>query len=125
MQNVLIYDREEVFRRNLSSVLESKGFNVKDASRPGEAVKYMMSRRFGAVVFCVELEDMDCMQIVSAIIRDINYKLPFIVVSGSKVPLSSVTSIIHESFRLFQKPVDCNEIVEAISEAVMINANIK
>jgi DNA-binding NtrC family response regulator len=52
-----------------------------------------------------------------------NYKLPFIVVSGSKVPLSSVSSIIHESFRLFQKPVNYDEIVEAIHDAVMINSN--
>ncbi len=125
MQNILICDREEFFRRNLSGALQAKGFCVKDASRPGEAVKYVLNQRFGVVVFCVESEDMDCIQIVLAIIRNMNYKLPFIVISGSKVTLSSVSPIIHESFRLFQKPVDCNEIVEAIGEAVMINANRK
>ncbi len=125
MQKILICDYEESFRYKLRDILESKGFYVQEASKPSEAVKYVLSHRFGVVVFCMESEDMDCVQILSAIIRDINYKLPFIVVSGRKVPLSSVSSIIHESFRLFQKPVDYDEIVEAIREAVMINANSK
>ncbi len=120
MQNVLIYDHEEVFRRNLGSVLQAKGFNVQDASRPGEVVKYVLNHRFGAVVFCIEYEDTDCIQILSAIIREFDYKLPIIAVSGSNMPLSSVSSIAHESFRLFQKPVDFDEIVEAIREAIMI-----
>jgi DNA-binding NtrC family response regulator len=120
MQDILICDREEVFRRNLTGVLESKGFNVKNTSRPGEAVKYVLSHRLGAVVFCVESEDMDCIQMLLAITRGFDYKLPVIVVTGSNVPLSSVSSIIHESFRLFQKPIDCNEIEEAVREAIII-----
>ncbi len=43
-----------------------------------------------------------------------------VIITGSNVSLSSVSSIIHESFRLFQKPVDCNEIEEAIREAVSL-----
>ncbi|MHC4268393.1 MAG: response regulator [Planctomycetota bacterium] len=125
IQNILICDHEESFRYKLRDVLESKGFSVQEASKASEAVKYVLKQKFEAVVFCTESEDMECMQILSAIIRGIDYKLPFIVVIGSNVPLSSVSSIIHESFRLFQKPVDCNEIEEAIREAIMINANIK
>jgi DNA-binding NtrC family response regulator len=123
MQNVLICDPEESFRNKLRDALESKGFHVQEASKPSEAVKYLLNHRFGVVAFCLESEDMDCVQILVAIIRDMNYKLPFIVVSGREVPLSSVSFIIRDSFRLFQKPVDCDEIVEAIHDAVMINAN--
>jgi hypothetical protein len=39
--------------------------------------------------------------------------------------LSSVSSVIYESFRLIQKPVDYNEIVEAIRDAVQVKANCK
>ncbi len=64
------------------------------------------------------------MQVFSAI-KTIDYKLPVIVVTDSDVALSSVSSIIHESFQLFQKPVDCNEIEEAVREAVQVKANSK
>ena len=64
---------------------------------------------------------MNGIQIFSAI-KAIDYKLPVIVVIDSNEPLSSVSSIIHESFRLFQKPVDYNEIEESVREAVSVKA---
>ena len=118
MQNILIYDSEESFRYKLRDALESKGFYVQEVSRPSEAVKYVLMQRFEAVVFCLDSVDMDSVSLLSAI-REIDNKLPVIIVTGSNVSLSSVSSIIHEFFSLFQKPVDCNEIEEAIREAVM------
>jgi len=124
MQKVLIYDNDELFRCNLKRVLESKCFYIQEASRPSEAVKYVLKERFDAIVFSLQPDDMNGTQIFSAI-RSIDYKLPVIVVTDSNQPLSSVSSIIHESFRLFQKPVDCNEIEDAIREAVDVKADNK
>jgi DNA-binding NtrC family response regulator len=105
-------------------VLKSKGFYVQEASRPSEAVKYVLKEMFDAIVFNLQSDDMNGTQIFSAI-RAIDCKLPVIVVTDNNEPLSSVSSIIHESFRLFQKPVDCNEIEEAIREAVKVKADNK
>lgn len=124
MEKVLICDSDRLFRYNLRSLLESKGFYIQEASRPSEAVKHVLKERFGAIVFNLQSDDMNGTQIFSAI-RAIDYKLPVIVVTDSNEPLSSVSSIIHESFRLFQKPVDCNEIEESIREALNVKANNK
>lgn len=124
MQKVLICDSDELFRRNLRNLFESKGYGVQEASRPSEAVKYILEKGFDAVVFNLQSDDLYGMQIFSAI-KTIDYKLPVIVVTDSNVTLSSVSSIIHESFRLFQKPVDCNEIEEAVREAAQVKANSK
>ena len=124
MQKILICDSDELFRCNLGSVLESNGFYVQEASRPSEAVKYVLKEMFDVIVFSLQSEDMNGIQIFSTI-KAIDYKLPVIVVTDSNEPLSSVSSIIHESFRLFQKPVDCNEIEEAIREAVSVKADNK
>jgi DNA-binding NtrC family response regulator len=124
MQKILICDSDELFRCNLRSVLKSKGFYIQEASRPSEAVKYVLKEMFDVIVFSLQSEDMNGIQIFSAI-KAIDYKLPVIVVTDSNEPLSSVSSIIHESFRLFQKPVDCNEIEEAIREAVSVKADNK
>ncbi len=124
MQKILICDSDELFRCNLRSVLESNGFYAQEASRPSEAVKYVLKEKFNAIIFSLQSDDMNGIQIFSAI-KAINYKLPVIVVTYSNDPLSSVSSIIHESFRLFQKPVDCNEIEEAIREAVNVKAGNK
>ncbi len=122
MQKILICDSDELFRCNLRSVLKSKNLHIQEASRPSEAVKYVLKEKFNAIVFSLQSEDMNGIQIFSAI-KAIDYKLPVIVVTDSNEPLSSVSSIIHESFRLFQKPVDCNEIKEAIREAVNVKAD--
>ena len=124
MQKILISDSYELFRCNLRGVLKSKGFYVQEASRPSEAVKYVLKEKFNAIVFSLQFDDLNGIQIFSAI-KSIDYKLPVIVVTDSNEPLSSVSSIIHESFRLFQKPVDCNEIEEAIREAVNVKAGNK
>ena len=121
MQKVLICDPDELFRCNLRSVLKSKNFYIQEASRPSEAVKYVLKEKFNAIVFSLQSEDTNGIQIFSAI-KAIDYKLPVIVVTDSNEPVSS---IIHETFRLFQKPVDCNEIEEAIREAVNVKADNK
>ena len=121
---ILICDADELFRRNLRNVLESNDFDVQEVSRPSEAVKYVLKEGFCAVIFNLQSNDLNGVQIFSAI-KTIDYKLPVIVVTDSDVTMSSVSSIIHESFQLFQKPVDCNEIEEAVREAVQVKANSK
>ena len=124
MQKILICDPDDLFRCNLINVLESKGFDVQEASRPSEAVKYVLKEGYGAVIFNLQSDDLNGVQIFSAI-RTIDYKLPVIVVTDNNVALSSVSSIIYESFKLFQKPVDCKEIEEAVREAVQVKADSK
>lgn len=124
MQKILICDPDKLFRYNLGYVLESKGFVVQEASRPSEAVKYVLKEEFGAVIFNMQLEDLNGVQIFSAI-KAIDNKLPVIIVTDGDVTLSSVSSIIHESFKLFQKPVGYIEIVEAVREATNMKVNSK
>ena len=124
MQKILICDPDKLFRSNLGYVLESKGFVVQEASRPSEAVKYVLKEAFGAVIFNMQLEDLNGVQIFSAI-KAIDNKLPVIIITDSDVTLSSVSSIIHESFKLFQKPVGDIEIVEAVREATHMKVNSK
>ena len=124
MQKILICDPDKLFRYNLGYVLESKGFVVQEASRPSEAVKYVLKEEFGAVIFNMQPEDLNGVQIFSAI-KAIDNKLPVIIVTDSDVTLSSVSSIIHESFKLFQKPVGDIEIVEAVREATHMKVNSK
>jgi len=124
MQKILICDSDELFRCNLRSALKSEDFYIQEASSPSEAVKYVLKEKLNVIVFSLQSEDMKGVQVFSAI-KAIDYKLPVIVVIDSNEPLSSVSSIIHESFRLFQKPVDYNEIEESIREAVNVKAGNK
>ncbi|GAX59288.1 response regulator containing cheY-like receiver, AAA-type ATPase [Candidatus Scalindua japonica] len=124
MQKVLICDPDKLFRWNLRYVLESKGFVVQEASRPGEAIKYVLKEGFAVVVFNLQSDDLNGVQIFSAI-KAIDYKLPVIIVTDGDVTLSSVSSIIHESFRLLQKPVGYNEIEEAVRDAIQVKVNSK
>ena len=124
MQKVLICDPDKLFRCDLRYVLESKGFVVQEASRPSEAVKYVLKEEFSTVIFNLQLDDSNGVQIFSAI-KTIDYKLPVIIVTDGDVTLSSVSSIIHESFKLLQKPVGYDELVETVRDAVQVKANCK
>lgn len=124
MEKVLICDPDKLFRWNLRYVLESKGFDVQEASRPSEAVKYVLKHGFDVVVFNLQQEDLNGVQIFSAI-KMIDYKLPVIVITDDNMTLSSVASIIHDSFKLFQKPINYYEIEEAVREAVQVKENSK
>ena len=124
MEKVLICDPDTLFRSNLKYVLESNGFVVQEASRPSEAVKHVLREGFDAIIFNMQAADLNGVQIFS-VLKTIDYKLPVIIVTDHDVTLSSVSSIIHESFRLFQKPVGHKEIVEAVQDAVLVKANCK
>jgi DNA-binding NtrC family response regulator len=124
MQKVLICDPDKLFRCNLRYVLESKGFVVQEASRPSEAVKYVLKEEFSTLIFNLQPDDSNGVQIFSAI-KSIDYKLPVIIVTDGDVTLSSVSSIIHESFKLLQKPVGYDELVETVRDAVQVKANCK
>ncbi len=104
MHEILICDPDKLLRLDLRYVFESKGFVVQEASRPSEAVKYVLKEGFGDVVFNLKPEDLNGVQIFSAI-KTIDHRLPIIIITDGDVPLSSVSSIIHKSFRFFQKPV--------------------
>ncbi len=124
MQKILICDPDRLFRLNIRYVLESNGFVVQEAARSSEAVKHVLKEEFDAIVFNVQPENINGVQIFSAI-KTINNNLPIIVVTDGDVTLSSVSSIIHESFKLFQKPLAYNEIVEAVRDAVQVKTNCK
>ncbi len=124
IHKVLICDPDALFRSNLRYVLESKGFVVQEASRSSEAIKSVLKEKFGVVIFNLQSEDLNGVQIFSAI-KTIDYKLPVIIVTEGDVTLSSVSSVICESFKLIQKPVGYNEIEEAIRDAVQVKANCK
>lgn len=124
MHKILICDSDELFRCSLMNALNTEDFYVQETSKPTEAIKRVLNEMFDALVYSLQSDDINGIQIFSAI-RAVDYKLPVIVITDSNGSLSSVSSIIHESFRLFQKPVDCNEIEEAVREAVRVKANDK
>ncbi len=103
-------------------MLESKSFIVQEASRSNEAMKYVLNEKFAAVVFNMQPEDLNGVQIFSTI-KTIDSNLPVISVTDGNVTLSIVSSIIHESFKLFQRLVGYNEIVAAVREATQMKVN--
>ncbi|MBO1223165.1 MAG: response regulator [Candidatus Scalindua sediminis] len=122
MAKVLVCDHEYSFRSSLRKSLESDGFSVHDISRASEALKYVLKEKFDAIVFNLQPDNMISTLIFSAI-RTIDKELPVIVITDSDESLSSVSSIIHETFRYFRKPVGYREIKEAINETIILKLN--
>lgn len=117
MKNILICENEQLFANHLKEFLESNGFFVLTTEGPSEAVKNVLKKEFDAIVLNLKSNYIDSTQAFYAI-RMINNKIPVIVIADNNEPLSSASSIIHEAFRYFSKPVSVEEIKEAINEAI-------
>ena len=122
MAKVLVCDHEISFRSSLGKLLESDGFSVHDISSSSEALKYVLKEKFDAIVFNLQPDNMISTLVFSAI-RTIDKELPVIVITDSDESLSSVSSIIHETFRYFRKPIGYKEIKAAINETIILKLN--
>lgn len=121
MAKVLISDNESVFRNDLRKLLELDGIFIQEASKPIEALKKVVKEKFDALIFNFTSEDVNSIQVFSAI-RELDKKLPVIIVVNKDESLSSASTIIHEAFRYFKKPTDCEEIKEAINDIIKMKS---
>ncbi|MEE9604326.1 MAG: response regulator [Candidatus Scalindua sp.] len=121
MKKILIGGHEQSFKNDLRTLLELDGFQMQEASKPGEALKKVLEEKFDVIVLHLQLDlDNTLSTLAFSAIRMVDRELPVIVITDNAETLSSIAPVVHEAFKHFHTPVDPKEIVGAIKEAINV-----
>ncbi len=110
---LLLVDDEADFREATASALMRRGFIVRDASSGAEALKLIPKGKYDIVVLDLRMPGMDGIETLGKI-REIEEKLPVIILTGHGRFQDAVAGINLEIVDFLQKPVDIEELEHCI-----------
>ena len=116
MARLLIVDDEEAARIILGKVLERAGHEVEFASNGEEAIQVYVRSTFDLVVTDLHMPEGDGLKFIKALIATLPEAV-IIAVSG-KGPELLAEAESQGVLAAFSKPIDPNELLEAIAKAV-------
>ena len=116
MARVLIVEDEPTDRVILAKLLERMGHEVYVASDGEEAFKTYLKNNIEIIITDLEMPDGGGLELIEAL-RALLPDAPIIVVSGMG-PKVLIEAESKGAFAAFSKPVDPDELVEAIAKAV-------
>lgn len=100
-------------------VLVAHGFDVTTADNGREAIERFDGRRFDAVVSDVAMPDLDGIALLRAV-RERDLDVPVILVTGSPSVDSAAQAVEHGALRYLTKPVEIDELVSTVENAVRL-----
>ena len=118
--NVLIIDDEEELVSALVERLEFRGFNADGATNAEDALKLVKEKEFDAVVLDVKMPGMDGLDIMKKI-KHTKPNLQVILISGHGSASLGEEGIREGAFDYLMKPVDIENLVVKINEAIQSN----
>jgi len=115
--NILIVDDVEAMRHSLSSALSAQGYRVTAAQNGNEALAFLLTERFDALVTDIWMPELDGL----GLIKQVRERLPALRVfaitgGGPKLTLEAATSIaeVWGAEKVFLKPFDEALLIDAI-----------
>lgn len=116
MPTILVCDRDPVFVDTMRRLLAQEGYSIETAARPSETIQRLVPGRYGAMVLglhSAEAEDVDVIPMINRIDR----RLPIVVVASDESLELERRARSGKLFYYAVRPVDGDEIKEAIREA--------
>ncbi len=115
-KTILVVDDNELFRKSLSLLLETNGYEVLEARDGEEALEIYSAYQPPLVITDIHMPHLNGVTLAKQI-KAINERTKVIIVSG--LPNTKAFFEIAEMFgarRCFEKPVDLNALCTAIAE---------
>lgn len=112
-KNILLVDDEEEFLETTSRRLRRRGYDVKTATRCGEAMPEVTAGWPDAVVLDVMLSNTDGMECLRRIKRQAP-QLPVVMLTGHASLQASIQGLEHGASDYCLKPIELDELVEKI-----------
>lgn len=112
-KHILLVDDEEEFLETTSRRLRRRGYDVKTATRCGEAMPIVAEGWPDAVVLDVMLSNTDGMECLRRIKRQ-SPQLPVVMLTGHASLQASIQGLEHGASDYCLKPIELDELVEKI-----------
>ncbi len=123
---LLIVEDNRDLRALVKEIMESHALKVFDATNGVEALTFIQSRRFDAVVTDVQMPGMDGFRLISKT-RELGYEMPFIFLSGRGNSRQLVEILKTMAFDYLEKPFNpdllSHKIWQAINYGSAVNSN--
>lgn len=116
MPQLILCDKSDLFRRNVSSMLKSEGYEVIPAEVGSKVLNLVLQSRPAAVIIDTEVESPSGLETLRLIKGDPKLKkLPVIMVSRNGAPsdVSNAFKMGAEGFLI--KPIDMNALVKTLN----------
>ena len=118
MLRILVVDDDATLRMTVRSALETRGYQITEAEDGAQAIEFFESQGpFDAVILDVNMPKMNGLDALTRI-REINSKtFCLILTAHSNVP-DAITAIKNGAYDYLEKPVDSEQILRLIDNAV-------
>lgn len=116
MPNILVVDDERSIRNSLKDILEYEEHQVQTAENGIEALKLIKNQCFDLIFCDIKMPEMDGIDVLKKI-KETNYDIPVIMISGHGNIETAVESIKIGAFDFIEKPLDLNRILITIKNA--------
>ncbi len=113
---ILIVDDEEDFATALAERMVNRGFSVDTAFSGSEALEFVQSKPYDAVVLDLAMPGMDGMETLKSMLT-IKADLQVIILTGRATVPKSVKAVKEGAFEFLEKPVRLDDLVGKIDEA--------
>ena len=122
--SILIVEDDLTFSTMLKTWLGKKGFDVETASTCAKARKQITSKEFSLILSDLRLPDQDGMQLLTWM-RELDINTPFIMMTSYGEIQNAVTAMKLGATDYVKKPVQPDELLKKINEALESQTSVK
>ncbi len=114
---ILLVDDEEDFASTLAERLVLRGFQVKTANSGTDALRHVREDDFSVLILDVKMPGIDGLGLMAEVKRK-RPDLPVILLTGHGSVANAKTGMKKGAFDYLMKPIDIDELIEKIRDAV-------
>ena len=122
--SILIVEDDLTFSTMLKTWLGKKGFDVETAGTCAKARKLITSKEFSLILSDLRLPDQDGMQLLTWM-RELDINSPFIMMTSYAEIQNAVTAMKLGATDYVKKPVQPDELLKKINEALASSTTVK
>lgn len=122
--SILIVEDDLTFSTMLKTCLGKKGFDVETAGTCAKARKQITSKEFSLILSDLRLPDQDGMQLLTWM-RELDINTPFIMMTSYGEIQNAVTAMKLGATDYVKKPVQPDELLKKINEALESQTRVK
>jgi CheY-like chemotaxis protein len=118
LKTILILDDEEVVRKVLRAMLESRGYRALEAPDGAEALRLLKEERPHLILVDLTMPGMSGIQFVETLRKQAEMPVPFIILTGTDPSEIEKSSKALGASSFLQKPFSRDELLQKV-EAVL------
>jgi YesN/AraC family two-component response regulator len=116
--SILLVDDEEQILFSLKRLLELSDYHVNIAYNGKDALKKIHARNYDVVISDIEMPQMDGLELLTRIRKNVDYTLPVILMTGFLNVEYAIEAIRRGASDFIRKPIDTKQLIKSVNSLV-------